>query len=62
MRVAAVVLSLVAIVSAAAQPRVVGRVSEEEVRAITATIRAVTHDRIVFIGATPFTRQSRSAD
>ena len=53
MRITAILLSFVLIASASAQPRVVGHVSQEDVRAITATIRAVTHDRIVFIRATP---------
>jgi hypothetical protein len=52
MRFVAVLGSLVLIAATPAHPHVVGQVSQEDVRAITATIRAVTHDRIVFIRAT----------
>jgi hypothetical protein len=53
MRVRAMLVSLAFIASASAQPRIVGRVSEEDVRGMAAAIRAVSHDRIVFIRATP---------
>jgi hypothetical protein len=53
MRVAAVLLAFAFTASVSAQPRVVGRVSQDDTRAIIAAIRAVTQDRIVFIRATP---------
>jgi hypothetical protein len=46
---ATILLSLVIIASAAAQLRVVGPVSQEDIHGITAAIRATTHDRIVVI-------------
>src|SRR5438477_7773889 len=49
MRVTIICLSLVIIGSASAQPRIVGPVSKEDVRGITAAIRATTPDRIVVI-------------
>jgi hypothetical protein len=49
MRATVIFLSLVIIASASAQPRVVGPVSQEDVRGISAAIRATTHDRIVVI-------------
>jgi len=53
MRVTVILVLLVVTASASTQPRVVGDVSQADIRAITATIGAVTHDRIVFIRATP---------
>jgi hypothetical protein len=49
MRATIILLSLAIIASASAQPRVVGPVSQKDVRGITAAIRATTHDRIVVI-------------
>jgi hypothetical protein len=49
MRATIVLLSLAIVASASAQPRVVGSVSQEDVRGITAAIRATTHGRIVVI-------------
>ena len=49
MRVAAILLSLVVITSASAETRIEGQVSQEDVRGITAAIRAATQDRIVVI-------------
>ena len=49
MRVAAILLSLVVITSASAETRIEGQVSQEDVRGITAAIRAATQDRVVVI-------------
>ncbi len=49
MRATVLLLSLAIVASASAEPRVVGSVSQEDVRGITAAIRATTHDRIVVI-------------
>jgi hypothetical protein len=49
MRATAILASLVVIASASAEPRIEGQVSQEDVRGITAAIRATTQDRIVVI-------------
>jgi hypothetical protein len=49
MRAIAILVSLVLVTSASAEPRIEGKVSQEDVRGITAVIRATTHDRIVVI-------------
>jgi len=49
MRATAILVSLVLTASASAQPRIDGKVSQEDVRGITAAIRAATKDRIVVI-------------
>ena len=56
MRAAAVLFAFAFAASASTEPRVIGRISQEDVREITAAIRAVAPDRIVWIRAT------RSAD
>jgi hypothetical protein len=53
MRAAVVLLAFVYATSASAEPRVIGRISQDDVRGITAAIRAVAPDRIVWIRATP---------
>jgi hypothetical protein len=53
MRAAAILLSLTTIASAAPQTRIIGRIAAEDVRGITAAIRAATRDRIVSIRGTP---------
>jgi hypothetical protein len=49
MRAIAILVSLLLIASASAEPRVEGQVSQKDVRGITAAIRATTHDRVVVI-------------
>jgi hypothetical protein len=49
MRATAILASLVLAASASAEPRIEGKVSQEDVRGITAAIRATTQDRIVVI-------------
>jgi hypothetical protein len=49
MRATAILISLVLVASASAEPRIEGQVSREDVRGITAAIRAATQDRIVVI-------------
>jgi hypothetical protein len=48
-RAIAIVVSLVIVASASAEPRIEGPVSQEDVRGITSAIRAITQDRIVVI-------------
>jgi hypothetical protein len=49
MRATAILASLVLAASASAEPRIEGKISQEDVRGITAAIRATTQDRIVVI-------------
>lgn len=56
MRATVILISLVLTASASAEPRTEGKVSQEDVRGITAAIRAATKDRIVVI------RSSSQAD
>jgi hypothetical protein len=52
MRVTAVLLAFAFVASASAEPRITAHVSQQDVRAIYAAIRAVTHEPIVAIRAT----------
>jgi hypothetical protein len=49
MRATAILASLVLVASASAEPRIEGKVSQQDVRGITAAIRATSQDRIVVI-------------
>jgi hypothetical protein len=53
MRATAILVSLVVIASTSAEPRIKGQVSHDDVRGITAAIRATTQDRIVAIRKSP---------
>jgi hypothetical protein len=49
MRAITILVSLVLVISASAEPRIECKIAQEDVRGITAAIRATTHDHIVVI-------------